>query len=184
MQTQKHIHKVFFSYLLIIIWFFIIVFVIVPLYQKVIVDIDAKSLYQREFEKETSRLSELEDMIKIIQDEQSEAREKIETLSKEFVKADVFSYIHEHARSFSSRNDMIVIRDMSFNTSQNTDLWFQSTAINISLLVSSERVLFDFMNYLIQDDGEYKFFISNFTYPLGQIDGNFSVQIPLILYHR
>ncbi|MCH8518669.1 hypothetical protein LAT59_02825 [Candidatus Gracilibacteria bacterium] len=184
MQIQKNSQKIFVSYVLVLAGFFIIALITVPLYQNIIVESEARALQERELERESQRLQELQDIRVLMQSEDNEVVEKIEVLSKEFVEADIFAYLHEYTRSLASRRDMIVFRDMSFGTPQSTDLGFQSTTVNLSFVVSSEETLFNFMDFLTRDGGDYKFFIPSFSYELGELEGNFPVQLPLILYHR
>lgn len=50
--------------------------------------------------------------------------------------------------------------------------------------MSNEQVLFDFIDFLIDPSSEYRFFISNITYPMNDIQGNLQIQIPLTIYHQ
>jgi len=139
---------------------------------------------QIELQKETERLSELQDIRNLMQESWSEISDKIAVLSKEFSEIEIFDYFHNYTRTLSGTRDMIVLREISFSPAELSDIGFQKTRINISMVVSSEEALFDFMQYLTGDLGEYKFFIPSFNYPLWEVQGNFPVQLPLVLYHR
>lgn len=184
MYTQKHTQKVFLSYVFVLAWFFIIALVTVPFYQNLISQLDLKTQKEAELQRETQKLQEFQDIRTLMQEAWGEISDKISVLSKEFSEIEVFEYLHNYTRTLSWRREMIVIRDMSFSPSSSSDLWFQKTTLNLSLVVSSEETLFDLIRHLTQDGNEYKFFIPNFSYPLWEVQGNFPVQLPLVLYHR
>lgn len=184
MYTQKRSQKVFVSYLCVFIWFFILTLVTVPLYQKLIIQLELKAMKQIELQKETEKLGELQDIRNLMQEVWGEIFEKVTVLSKEFSEIEVFDYLHNYTRTLSGTRDMIVLREISFSPAGLSDIGFQKTRIDISMVVSSEEALFNFMQYLTEDIGEYKFFIPSFSYPLWEIQGNFLVQLPLVLYHR
>lgn len=184
MYTQKRSQKVFLSYVCVLAWLFLVSLVTVPLYQKLIVERELKTMKQAELQRETERLAELQNIRNQMQEAWDAISEKITVLSKEFSEIEIFQYLHNYTRTLSGTRDMIVLREIWFSEAQESDIWFQKTMINISLVVSSEEALFNFMQYLTQDGNEYKFFIPSFTYPLWEAQGNFSVQLPLVLYHR
>ncbi|MCD5385327.1 hypothetical protein LRZ95_01520, partial [Candidatus Gracilibacteria bacterium] len=60
---------------------------------------------------------------------------------------------------------------------------FKEIKINLNILVPSEEKLKRILDFLTSPKSKYNFFIDNFTYPYGEIKGNFKVTIPLkILY--
>ena len=121
---------------------------------------------QSELQKETERLQELQNIKNLMEESSSELSEKIMILSKEFSEIEVFNYFHNYTRTLDGTRDMIVLREISFSPAELSDIGFQKTRIDISMVVSSEETLFNFMQYLTEDTGEYKFFIPNFSYPL------------------
>lgn len=184
MQHQKNWQKTFLAYLLILAALFMIALVWVPQYQSMIAAQDEKQTQEALLKTASDRLQKLQDIRQVMQNQAGEDQVIIQQLSQEFVEAEVFEYIHEYTRSLPSRRDIIVLRDMSFWGTQTTDLWFQSTDITLSFVVSSEQTLFRFIDFLNSSEGKYAFFIPSFSYPLGEVQGNFSVDLPLTLYHR
>lgn len=184
MYTQTHRKKVFLSYASVLAWFFILALIALPLYQRLISQLDLQNQKEAELHRETQKLQDLQDIRSKMQEVWGDISDKISVLSKEFSEIEVFEYLHNYTRTLSGSREMIVIRDMSFSAPELSDIGFQKTSVNLSLVVSSEETLFNLMRFLSEDGNEYKFFIPNFTYPLGEVQGNFSVQLPLVLYHR
>jgi hypothetical protein len=64
------------------------------------------------------------------------------------------------------------------------DIWFKERKIILSVIFAGENTLFSFLNELTSWDAPYKFFISEFSYPMNETTGNIQVDIPLIMYYK
>jgi hypothetical protein len=83
----------------------------------------------------------------------------------------------------NSGENRIIIRELSMSGDIQSDIGFRKAEIAVSAIVSSETTLFNFINYLT-NQGEYRFYISKFSYPLGETTGNIQVDLPLTLYYK
>lgn len=182
MSYQKKSQKVFLSYIMVILWLFIITLWLLPSYQTLISQLDQKTLKDSELQALNVRSQELQDIYSKIQSGDNLNSEIISLYSKEFHEYKIFEYIHEYARNVSWNT--ILIRDITFSSPSESDIWFQKTDISLSVVVPNEDALMSLLDYLISEDNEYVFFIPSFNYALGEISWNFIAQIPLTLYHR
>ena len=182
MNHQKKSQKVFVSYLLIVLWLFIITMMVVPFYQNLLIEVESRSIKNIELQRQEARLQELQDIRNAMQNPDNEIVDMATLFSKEFVEYEVFEYLHNYVRSIPWNR--ILIRDITFSWPSGSDIWFQRTQVQLSVIVANEEVLFNFMNYLTSADNDYRFFIPSFNYALGEVDWNFVAQLPLTLYHR
>ena len=182
MKHQKKSQKVFMSYLFVVLWLFVVTLLVVPSYQNLIIDLEDRSAKNIEYERQETRLQELQEIRSSMQNSENEIVETIALFSKEFIEYQVFEYLHDYMRSVPGNR--ILIRDITFSWPSESDIWFLRTQVQLSVVVANEEVLFNFMNYLTSADNEYRFFIPSFSYALWEVGGNFVAQLPLTLYHR
>ncbi|MDA9129452.1 hypothetical protein N9J72_03180, partial [Candidatus Gracilibacteria bacterium] len=129
-------------------------------------------------------LSELSSLQEKLSDPESEAIQEIQGFTGEFSDKDILEYIHQYAGQVNAGNERIIMRDISINADQVSDIGFDKASVNISAVISSEQTLFNFLNYLTGDDGKYKFYITDFSYPMNEGSGNIQANIPLTLYYK
>ncbi len=182
MKYKHKSHKVFLSYTLVILWLFIVTLILIPLYKNLIIDIENRTSKNIELKKQESRLQELQEIRTIMQNPDNEIVDIISLFSKKFHEYEVFEYLHDYTRTIPWNR--ILIREISFVGPTESDIWFQRTQVQLSFIAASEEALFNFMNFLTSSDYDYRFFIPSFNYALGEVEGNFIAQVPLILYHR
>lgn len=169
---------------LIILWsFFILVFVTKPLYTRFIEAQDTSETLTRELNEKQNELTKLEEIKNLLWESDSEIVSELQSFSQEFDEADMLSYLHTYAQEVNLSNERIIFRDISITPSEQSDIWFLKTDINLSALISSENALFSFLTFLSQKGWKYRFFIPSFQYEMNNLNGNFQVQIPLTFYH-
>jgi hypothetical protein len=96
----------------------------------------------------------------------------------------MMEYIYSYAQQVNLWDDRIIIRDISLQWGEVSDLGFNKANVNISAIVSSEKTLFALLNYLTNKKAAYRFYITEFSYPMNESTSNIQVSIPLTLYYK
>ena len=132
-------------------------------------------------EAELTRLNQLKETLGA---EGNELLEEISGFMGTFSDADMLEYIYSYAQQVNLWNDRIIIRNVSLSEGGVSDLGFNQADVTISAVVSSEKTMFAFLNYLTNKKASYRFHISEFSYPMNETSGNIQVTIPLTLYYK
>jgi Tfp pilus assembly protein PilN len=99
MKHQDKHHKIFLSYLFVVIGLFILALLAYPFYQESIIKSEERSLLQLEYTKKSDRLKELQRIHSLIQEQDSEIFQRIKHLSQDIIQDDILEYIHDYTRS-------------------------------------------------------------------------------------
>ena len=108
----------------------------------------------------------------------------IKKFSNPIKEDEMINYIYSYIENSSFLDSNIVIKDISMSTAKQNELWFQEIDLSISLRVSSEEAMINFLNFILSKDSKYSFFINNFTYPNDDRDWSFNVSIPLKVFYK
>lgn len=181
---QQYTQNNFLSYLLILGWFFVILFFTKGIYINLQEELDVQEQNTIVLSEKQSELSRLNELQNALNQEGSDAIKEIQWFWGEFSDKAIIDYIYSYAQQVNLWKDRIIIRDMSISWDESSDLWFKQAQISVSAIVSSEKTLFAFLNYLTTQDKTYRFYIRNFNYPLNETVSNIQVSIPLTLYYR
>lgn len=174
----------FYAYLLLLVAFFVLLFFTRWMYGDLQVSIDEseqKKIELSQLEQEHSNLTELKNRF---DSNESEILEEIAGFTGEFSDKDILEYIHSYAEKINAWNERLIVRDITLSWGNASDLWFQQAEITVSAVFSWEDTLFRFLDYLTDSTGKYKFYITNFNYPMNQVGWNVQVSIPLTLYYQ
>ena len=174
----------FLAYLLVLLALFILLFFTKSIYSDLQIWLDDREQKQQEFKEKEVTLKELNELQDKLNGSGSTALEEIQGLSWEFSDKDILEYIHSYAKKTNVGESNLIIRDIAFSDPVKSDLWFNQVDISLSAIISSETLLFTFLNYLTSDTGTYRFYITSFNYPMNENSGNLQVSIPLTLYYK
>lgn len=148
------------------------------------VELDEREQLTNTKEEKGKTLDELSSLKTKLTEEWSEVLEEIKWFTWEFSDKDILEYLHTYAGQVNAGNERIIMRDISIAWDQVSDLGFNKASVNVGAVFSSEETLFWFLNYLTGDEGKYKFYITNFSYPMNEWSGNIQASIPLTLYYK
>jgi hypothetical protein len=174
----------FVSYLILLLVFFVLLFFTKPLYSQLQILLDSKQQQEQEQSEKQKKLWVLNDLQAKLGEEGSDALKEIQGFSGSFSDKDMTQYIYSYAQEVNLGTERIIIRELKLSNLWESDLWFAKAEIEISAIFSSETTLFSFMNYLTSDTGTYRFFITDFTYPMNEASWNIQATIPLTLYYK
>ena len=135
----------------------------------------------------TSKKEELDNLNKLNSDlsaEESIAISEIQWFIGEFSSDNILEYLHKYAWQVNSGTERIILRDISINGEQISDLGFKKASIDVSATISSEDTLFSFLSFLTDSESDYRFYITSFEYPMDDSISNIQVDIPLTLYYK
>ena len=181
---KQHTQNNFLSYLIIIGTFFILLFFTKGIYAKIQEQTDALETQSAEL---TANKAELTRLGKLQQDllaEDSPSLKEIKWFSWEFSDENIINHIYSYAQKVNLTDERIIIRDLNLSAWEKSDLGFMKASISLDIITSSEETLFSFLNYLTDEDSEFRFYITNFDYDLWGNNWNITVNIPLIFYYK
>jgi len=183
-MKTSYTHNNFLAYLAILAGFFILLFFTKNIFSQMQVALDEKEGLQIELQEKEETLSKLNILQKTLEEDENILLDEIHGLTAKFSDSDILEYLHAYASSVNLWEERIIIRDITLNGDIQTDIGFRKAEIGVSLIASWEKTLFNFINYLTSDSEKYRFYITNFNYPMDQSSGNIQVNIPLTLYYK
>lgn len=174
----------FFAYLLILASLFVLLFFTKDIFAQMQIALDEQEQQKIIREEKKQTLSQLTALSDKLSQDGSDALAEIQWFTGEFSSEDILEYLHKYAWQVNSGNERIIMKDISINADQISDLGFKRASVDISATFSRESTLFWFLNFLTNSGGKYKFYISQFTYPMNDSPWNIQVNIPLTLYYK
>lgn len=181
---KQYTQNNFLAYLIILVTFFVILFFTKNIYSDMQINLDASEQNNIELREKQTELTRLNELKKSLDEEGNELLEEVAGFTGDFSDANMLEYIYSYAQQVNLWDDRIIIRDISLQWEQISDLGFKKANINISTVVSSEKTLFAFLNYLTNKKAAYRFHITEFNYPMNESNSNIQVSIPLTLYYK
>lgn len=145
---------------------------------------DEKETNTQNVQNLSSELTRLNELQTQLEQDGWELQNTIQGFLAPPVENEIMNYIYGYANSLNQTDERMVIRDLIIPEGTQSDLGFSQVNITISAIVSSEKALFDFLDFLTNPEWEYKMYIQNFEYPMNDTTGNLQVSIPLVLYYN
>lgn len=174
----------FIAYLLMLWALFILIFFTKNIFADMQIALDEREQNRVQNEEKKNTLSELSSLKEKLMQEWSEALGEIQWFTGDFSDKNILEYLHTYAGQINAGNERIIMRDITINGGQVSDIGFNKAIVNVSAVFSSEQTLFGFVDYLTDIEWEYRFYITNFNYPMNEGPGNLQVTIPLTLYYK
>jgi len=181
---KKHSQNNFLSYLLVLVIFFILIFFTKDIYWKIQEQSDSLETQSQEILNQRDRLSNLKNLQQDLSVEESSIDKEIRWFSWDFSDENIINHIYSYAQEINLGEERIIIREITLWSWEKSDTWFMEASVDINIITSSEETLFWFLNYLTDDDSDFRFYISNFQYDLWAINGNIAVSVPLMFYYK
>ena len=182
--AQNHKNNVFLSYLIFLVAFFVLVFATMNFYEKVQVSRDSYETQENTRTKLEEELTQLNNLQSRLEAQWSEDLEALRPYLAEVNEKNLIDYFYSYAETENSENDVIVLRNVSIWKEELNDIWFKERDIVLSVIFAGENTLFSFLNELTSKESPYKFFISDFTYPMNEGNWNIQAEIPLVIYYK
>lgn len=179
-----HTQSIFLSYICILFAFFVLLFFTKNIFSTLQVSFEERDQANIQLQVGKETLTSLNELKKKLDEQWEESPMEVKWLATEFSDSDILEYIYAYASKVNTGEERLIVRDLSFSDSIQTDIGLSQVKIDLSIIVSSENTLFKFLNFLTSDTEKYKFYITNFSYPMNETTWNIQVNIPLNLYYK
>ncbi len=83
----------------------------------------------------------------------------------------------------SDHRGTLKILSLNMSQAQKNEIGFDEVNIQLTVRVSDENDMRDFLNFIINDNDQYQFFINSFTVPK-QLEGWFNITIPMTVLYK
>jgi len=193
MELQNNNSK-FFSYLIILIALFFIVFVTKAFFETTQQRWDTKAQLESDLQSAKEDLSDLNALNLKFTNNEDELSKEISKFTIDFDKDDIFSYVHSYVNSVNSgdtttsdkkrEGDTIIIKGINISDGQLGDLGMNEATVSVSARFSSVKTFQKFLNYMTDKSAKYTFYIDTLSYPDFGKTGSFQVTVPLKMYYK
>ncbi len=182
MQIANKNNKLY-GYIIILISLFIVVLFTRNQISSMQVKLDEKE--QKEIELQTKRdeLQKLNDIKSKIETESSDIDKYVNKISEDELINYIYSKVEEDNLKYADW--VTTIRSLSISKWELNEIWFYESNVTLNLRVPSEDRMFKILDFFIDKDSSYKFFIESFNYPKTDGEsGSYNVTIPLKIFYK
>lgn len=177
-------NNTFVSYIFILLGLFVLLIFARSAFSELQIQQDARESTKAELEKSSQKLESLNAVQKELSASGSDVASEIQGMSEKFVEADIVSYLHDYAKDVNTGSERIIFQSITFSEPSQSDFGFDKVTVTADVLVSNESTLFSFLDYLVDKEAQYRFYLPSFSYPFNEQSGNLQVSIPLDLYFK
>jgi len=171
-------------YLILLAGFFILLFFTKNIYWNLQVAQDTNEQYTTQLQSTQDELERLNNIQSALKIEWSEDLVEIESFISEVTPPLLFEYVYAYAKEVNGWSERMIVRNLSIDDKIVSDTWFTQANVSMDVLFSSERTMFNFINYMVEDGGKYKFYLWNFDYPMNNITWNIQISLPFTIYYK
>ena len=160
-MLQKHQKHTFISYTLVFIALFIGVLFTKDLFFELQENRDMRVTTLTDLSQARDQLAQLE----IDKQDIHTQKELVQKYTTGFSEDELIDFMYGYAKKINQSVTHILIKDISFSEPQKNEIGFWEVQINLSVQVSSERIMKQFLDFLTIENETYAFFIDSFNYP-------------------
>ncbi len=171
-------------YAIILFGVFVLLFFTRGIFANTQILLDERSTKSQEVADLKTELSRLNELQNTLSSSGSEAQSEIQGFASDFSEKDIVNYLYSYASQINSGEGRMVIKELKINQGNKSDLGFLQANVDISAIFSSESTMLQFLDFLVSQTGDYRFYIPSFEYPLNDVVGNIQVEIPARLYYK
>lgn len=174
--------KKFYSYLIILTSLFILVFWTRNIYYWIQESIDEKQIYEKELQSKEKLLTDLKDIQSEIKSNE-ELEKKINKFLVWFDEKKLLKYLYDYAEE-----NWLEPTSISFSEWWVGELGFKLWQVNLSVWFINEASMLRFIEFLIDEDAEYTFFLDKFSYSdfwdISKINTRKQMTLNLKIYYK
>ncbi len=175
--------KRFYSYLIILISLFILIFWTRNLYYSIQEHSDEWEIFKTKIIKEKESLTELQAIISKINKNEKDIKGNLDKYLIHFDEKELLKYLYDYAE-----NNNLKPRSISFSEWSVGDLWFKLWQVNLSIWFPNEASMLKFIGFVIDKNAKYTFFLDSFSYPdfwsINKINTNKQMTFNLKIYYK
>lgn len=166
------------TYLFLLLTFFILVLFTKDLYGKIVEQKNSLQTLKTDLADKQTQAEKLAQIKQEI-DAGKYAQYNFEKYLINFSEDELSTFFYDYAKTNPGR---VKIETLTFAKWAQNEFGFMEGTIDLSLTFATELDMLNMMSFLLTNE-KYNFYIHQFTYPLWEITGPFSVEIPLkVLY--
>ena len=170
----------FVSYLIILIALFILILVTKWEVISMQENSDLKETYNSQLNVKKEKLTELNNL----KNELISSSENISKYTIDIKEDELIDYIYSYIEKSNDKEWVTMVKSLTLSEAEDTEIGFKETTVTLTLSVANELKLKDILDFLTSSKSKYKFFISSFNFPYGDLEWNFNVTIPLKILHK
>jgi len=177
----------FLSYLVVLLALFILILFTKDQIMNIQSNSDQVEQLNAEYTKARATQEEFKKIELEVEDKDSETQRYLiedENGKSWFSEDEMVNYFYSYADSIQSGSWSLTIKSVHISPISENEMWFLESNISLNVEVSNEKVMKALLDYLIDQDSKYRFFIESFNYPFDGREGTFNVQLPLKIFYR
>lgn len=167
------------SYLIILLWLFILVFFTrtqITAFQE---NSETKEIKQIELDNIREKHKKLNKQSEELVNDTTIVEKYLVTINED----ELVDYIYWYIEILNRGSDITYINSLSVSEWKKSEIGFLESKISLNLNVPSEIKLKTILNFLTKQDSKYNFYIESFNYPKVDPSRSFNINIPLkVLY--
>ncbi len=191
-------------FFLVFVSIFIILFFARQYFYDITTNLDDLSSVKQELKDKRENQKKLEELSTKIKNSKIESKEKtvsklikwkkdlwntvdLEELKKythEIKEDELIDYFYSYVNNSRSWSWYTIINSISFDKWVKNEYGFLEWKIDLSLTLSDETELSKILDFVVNKDSYYKFFIDNFSFPNDKQSWSFTVLIPLKVFYK
>ena len=173
----------FFSLLISLFSFFILVFFTINIYSDMQWNWEANDIKKEELLELDKKLTKLNNLKTNLGDKNNSDSKKIKKFSMEFSEDKLIWYINDYVELVNKENKDtgLLLDSISFSETRKSELWFNEISIDLQMTILDKFILINMIEYFSSDINEYWFIITNLNFPIEK-SGPYKLNIPLKMY--
>lgn len=171
-----------YSYIIVLIWLFILVLFTKSAFDKIQISADEKRI-------EEAKLQTARDKVQKLNEIEVKLNEEADTISKymeNFSEDEMIDYIYNEIekKNMGWEKWIVVVRSLSIKEAVVNELWFSEVNLTLNLRVPTIERMRDTLDFFTSEDSKYKFFIDSFSLPSTIAESWFNITIPLKVFFK
>ena len=179
MATLQKNHT-FLSYLILLVGFFILVLFTKDQVVNISIHTDMRDTAYIELENARAQLEKIDATKAALQNDSAQVSQYRQVFSEDAL----IDYVYGFAENYTNNKDQIIVRNISFSEPKTNEFGFEEVSIDISLRVGSEAAMYAFLDFLVDPETEYRFFIDTFKYPNDGRTWGYTVNVPVKMFYK
>ena len=172
--------KKFISYLVVLLGLFVLVIFTKNEIGYMQENLDQKETAEIQLETDKKELSDLNKIESDLKKDDSATKRYDITMSED----KLMNYFYSYLETISAEVGTISIKSLALSEGKKNEFGFLESTVTLSMNVSNDKVMKQFLDFAVSENAEYQFFIDTFYYPTDDREGGFNINLPLKLYYK
>lgn len=171
-----------YSWLIILVSLFILVLFTKWQFEQIQISLDEKRIEESKHDDARNKLQKLNEIETKLNQEEKTISQYINNFSED----DIIEYIYNEIedKNLGWEKWITTVRSLSIQDSSINELWFMESSLILNLRVPSLDRMKEILDFFVNEDSKYKFFIESFTMPNNISENWFNITIPLKVFYK